>query len=497
LKQVSAPTVRWQGAALGLVFAGLVLGGCSGTSTNKGTGDPMLPATARGSSSMTVTQAAMAATPAGATVAQARRTHPRSAPYGVGRAEPTVTAVDLPTVLRLATGRNLDVQVVREKLREAHADMVHAGWWALPTIRPNVRFSHVRGNEQNNPGVILDVNKDKAYAGAGVFVDWEIGEALFDQLAAQQRACASKHAVDASMNDAGLEAAVSYFVLLRQQTALAVADESRSLYEKLVAETEAQVAAGGGFRGDALRAKAKLAHATVMQKRAQIGQQRAALRLREILNMPSTVQLFASEGQPVMLSMIDPHQSEDELLRMALVGRPELREARGNAKAMLAERNKTTVGPWIPRVTAGFQGGGLGTGFGSLGDRTATGVGVEWRIGRDGIGGKARQASAAARERQSRLQIQQVSQRIVRQVADARSAALSQEEAVEAAESGARDAKEALELFRQRMQIGVGIPLDAISAEETYTESRLDYLDAVIGYNTAQMRLLRAIGQMR
>ena len=40
----------------------------------------------------------------------------------------------------------------------------------------------------------------------------------------------------------------------------------------------------------------------------------------------------------------------------------------------------------------------------------------------------------------------------------------------------------------------LGIPLDAVLAQETLVAAQTDLLDAVIGYNKSQVRLLRAIG---
>ena len=74
-------------------------------------------------------------------------------------------------------------------------------------------------------------------------------------------------------------------------------------------------------------------------------------------------------------------------------------------------------------------------------------------------------------------------------------AAVTQLEAILAAEGGVKDATEALDLYQQRQKIGVGIPLDAIVAAEILTDARLDYLDAVIGFNKAQLKLLRSLGR--
>ncbi len=413
---------------------------------------------------------------------------------GVGHADISRKPVDLPTVMRLASGRNLDVQLVREELREAHADMVSAGWWALPTIRPAVRFNWIDGNVQGTSGNIVDVDKRNAFAGAGVYLDWELGDALFEQLAAKQRANASRQGVQAGINDATARAAEAYFDLLRAQTSLGIADESLALYDNLAKETQAQADAGGGFRGDVLRARARFSHAVVVQRKAQESQRVAAARLREILDLPRDVQLFASESQPVKLDLVDADAPEAELFSKALAGRPELRQARFGAQAAKARRDQTTMGPLIPRVTAGWEGGTFGRSLGSSKGTSDVGVGLSWKVGRGGIGDTSRQAAAAARERQARIKIRMTEQRIVREVASAQAAAQSRAEAIEAAEVGAREAKEALGLYRERQKIGVGIPLDAIVAEETFTQARLDYLDAVIGYNKAQIQLLRAVG---
>lgn len=413
---------------------------------------------------------------------------------GVGEAEGARRPVDLPSVLRLASGRNLDVRLVRERLRQAHAEKVQAGWWALPSVRPGVRFNKVDGSVQGTEGGIVDVDKKNAFAGAGVYVDWELGEAIFEQLAATQRASASRQDLQAGLNDAALAAAEAYFDLLRAQTSLAIAEESLQLYQKLASETKAQADAGGGFRGDVLRARARYSHAVVVQRKAEASKHAAAARLREILDLPRDVELFASESQPVQLELVDASAPQHELFRQALTGRPELRSARFRARAAKAERDQTTLGPLIPRVTAGYETGAFGHTLGTTNQTENVGVGLEWKVGRGGIGDKSRQAVASARERQTRIQIRKTEQRIVREVATAQSEARSQAQAIRASQMGAQEAKEALDLYRQRQQIGVGIPLDAIFAEETFTQARLDFLDAVIGYNKAQLRLLRALG---
>jgi outer membrane protein TolC len=62
---------------------------------------------------------------------------------------------------------------------------------------------------------------------------------------------------------------------------------------------------------------------------------------------------------------------------------------------------------------------------------------------------------------------------------------------------GVGDAARSHALFEERQKSGVGGALEAILSEETLTEARLDYIDAVSGHNKAQVRLLHALGGLR
>lgn len=427
--------------------------------------------------------------------ASARSSRSSRSASGAGYAATGRMPVDLPTVMRLVSGRNLDVTMVRQELREAHAELRYAKRWWLPNVSPTLRYNDANGNEQNTQGAIFDVNKTNAFGGAGVYGDWEVGESIFTALAAKRRTSARQEAVTAGLNDATLEAALAYFELLRNQMALGIAAEILQLYEGLVKETEAQVKAGGGFRGDELRARARRSHAKVRQRKAD-GQVRiSAAKLREVLNLPSDVDLYAAEGQVARLEFVPVQWTQDELLRQAMASRPELREAKMRRAAAHEDRRLTTVGPWIPNVRAGYEVGGFGTNFNNLGDTENFGVGLSWTIGRDGIGGRSRQRAAVSRERQWVIRQRKIQQKVVREVAEAQAEAQASDEAIEAAQVGVVDAKEALSLYAKRVQIGVGIPLDAIVAAEVLNDAQLDYLDAVVGFNKAQMKLLRAVGR--
>jgi len=475
--------------AVSLILAAGVFLGCSGS------GSRTSPRSVAYIPPTSYTPAGVGATyaPGGSNIRYVASAGTRTA-SGAGYAATSRMPVDLPTVMRLVSGQNLDVSLVRRELREAHAELRYAKQWWLPNVSPTLRYENINGNVQGTLGGIFDVNKTNAFAGAGIYGDWEVGESIFMALAAKRRTSARQEAVTAGLNDATRDAGLAYFDLLRNQMALGIADQILALYEGLVKETEAAVRAGDGFRGDELRARARRSHATVRQRKADEARMVSAAKLREVLNLPRDVEVYAAEGQVARLEFISAEGAPDDLFRQAFAGRPELREVKMRRAAAHEDRRMTTVGPWIPSVRAGYEIGGFGNAFNSMGDTQNFGVGLQWTIGRDGIGGKARQSAAIQRERQWIVRQQKMAQTVVREVSEAQAEAQARSSAIDAAQGGLSDAKEALTLYAKRVQIGVGLPLDAIVAAEVLNDAQLDYLDAVVGFNKAQIKLLRAVG---
>ena len=176
-------------AVAGLSLGALVLVGCSGSAPSFQSAKyvPPIPRTNFLRAGQPAIPTTMARGPG------ARNAGPMGhGASGAGMAATSRMPIDLPTVMRLASGRNLDVRVVREELREAHFEMVNANWWLLPNIRPSVRFQNIDGNVQGTLGRIWNVDKNNTFAGAGIYVDWEVGESIFEQLAAPIFASFSK-----------------------------------------------------------------------------------------------------------------------------------------------------------------------------------------------------------------------------------------------------------------------------------------------------------------
>src|SRR5437870_12360067 len=140
-----------------------------------------------------------------------------------GRAESLT--IDLPTALRLAGARNIDIQLAREKLAEAHAEEERSIECFFPWIAPGVTYRRHDNLIQNTEGLIEEVHKQSYAPGGVVVAQTEIGDAIFKSLEAHQLAKAARHGLDAQQQETILAAADGYFDLGVAHEAVGVARE--------------------------------------------------------------------------------------------------------------------------------------------------------------------------------------------------------------------------------------------------------------------------------
>ena len=127
--------------------------------------------------------------------------------------------IDLPTVLRLAHAQNLDVQMAREKLAEARADNESATLKFFPWLTAGIAYRRHDGQIQSTEGDILTVNKQSYAPGAALVGQWDLGDAIYQKLAAKQLENAAAHALEAQRQDTVAIAARGYFDLAFAQAA--------------------------------------------------------------------------------------------------------------------------------------------------------------------------------------------------------------------------------------------------------------------------------------
>ena len=407
--------------------------------------------------------------------------------------------IDLATTLRLAGAQNLDVQIARERLKEAEANHSSAIEQFLPSISPGIGFHRRDGVAQSVPsGVISDAHFQSYSPGATIAAQITFGDALYNTLSAKQLAKASDQALQAQQQDSALAAAQAYFDLAKAQALVDVVTQAIDISRSYQQQLQVAVESGVAFKGDELRVQTQTEHYEITLQQAWEQQTISAATLAQILHLDATIELVPQESELVPLALVETNVGLDTLVNQALKARPELKQGESLIAAAKATQNGAVYGPLIPSLGAQVYGGGLGGGpdgghntFAGEADYT---VGLSWKIGPGGLFDRGRIHTSEARLANTRLVNLKLKDSITAEVVTALARVRSTSVQIGLAKRNLETATEMLRLTRERKQFGVGIVLEDIETQEALNQAQSDYVTAVAEYNKAQYRLNRAVG---
>ena len=404
--------------------------------------------------------------------------------------------IDLPTSLHLAGAQNLDVQLAREKVSEAHAVHQAALMSFYPWLAPTVGYRGHSGLAQNTDGSIITANKHLVTYGPSLIAQVDLGDAIYKRLAARQLARAAEAAAEAQRQDAVMLAAVAYFDLVQTQAAERIAAEAVKIAQDYTKQLENAVETGIAFKGDALRAQVQADKTRLTHQQASAQRRLAASRLATHLHLDASIELAARDADLAPLTLFAGKTASLSALIAQAKSRPELAQSQALADAAAAARDGAKFGSLIPTVsgTAGIGGltGGTDSGSTRSGDTGDYGIALTWRIGPGGLFDHSRTATAESRLRQAQIQQAKTTNTIVGQVVEAYIRVRSLREQTAAAGQALRTAQQALTLAEQRNEFGLAAVLDRITAQQDLVSARLAHATSIAEYNKAQYLLRRA-----
>lgn len=412
---------------------------------------------------------------------------------------PAPQMIDLPAALRLAGARNLDVELARERLKEAQAGKQSAVAQFFPWIAPGVSYHRRDGVAQAVPsGVISDAHFQSYSPGVTLTAQLTLGDAIYNSLAAKQLVKASDHALESQRQDAILQAAQGYFELVKGKVLVEVERQAIQVSQDYEQQLHEAVAAGIAFKGDELRVQSQTEHYRIALEQALEQERMAGVNLAQVLHLDSRVALTAQDDGLAPLVIFSTNVAMNSLVEQALRTRPELKQSEATMAAARETKNGAVYGPLIPSLGAQVYGGGLGGGpdsghstFAGEGDYS---VGLSWRVGPGGLFDSGRVNASKARMAEARVLDSKLKDSIVSQVVAGLVRLNSTAAQIRLAERNLATATESLRLTRERKQFGVGIVLEDIQAQQTVTQARSDYVTAVAEHDKAQYGLSKAVG---
>lgn len=429
--------------------------------------------------------------------------------------DPNVRPIDLGTALRLAGVQNPQLMIARQRVVEAAALRQLAAVQILPSINLGTNYDTHSGNLQQSNGNILSVNRSALYVGAGagavaagtvpvpgVVLEGNPAVGVFGFLAARQQVAARQFASEAVRNQTFLATALAYSELLRAEGRRAVALQVRDEAKRVADLTAAYANAGQGRQADAHRALTELEARETDIKAAEQEILVASARLCYVLNLDPSLRLHPTDAWVVPSPIVPDPIPVAELIALALLQRPELKERRALIRESLLVLEGARVLPFSPTVLVAYSAGGFGGGsnlvrpvFGGFGGRTDFDAVAYWTLQNLGVGNVALINLARTRLGLSRYQEIAVLDQVRAEVAEAYAKTHARFAQIATSEravlSGTRGFREDL----LRIENTVAPAIETVDSLRLLARARYAYLDSIVDYNRAQFELFVALGQ--
>ena len=404
-------------------------------------------------------------------------------------------AVDLPTVLRVAAARNLDIAQARERVEASRGRYESSVEAVFPVIAPSLAYQHLEGVNQNANGSLTAANFTNFLP--AISVQWILnpGRVVYDIIASKRRMEASEQQQDAAALDAARTAALQYYDLVLAQAQLGVARQAVAQAEELLRITKLKVKSGTGLPTDELRAQANLGglQQDVVLALNRFYQTSVALTLT--LHLDPMVTLVPRADSVAQTTLVRDDVPIEELLAMAGRYRPDLEAMRTLQRSTEADTKTAIWGGLGPQLQAGYTFGGLQASTSSkdygLHEQQRAGVGASFALGLSTFG---LVKVADANERSAAVDVQRQTDLVRAAVVSAQQNSVTNAKLIPVARRQLDAAEQALRLAQANLQAGTQLTIDVLQVQDEVDRARLRYVDAVVHYNQAQVSLLAALG---
>lgn len=350
---------------------------------------------------------------------------------------------------------------------------------------------------------------------------------------------ASQFHVKGTVNDILLEITRLYYDLVLKEVMLQVRIKGVETASALVTVQQDLYDNGVNTQLDVLQSRYRLSAERQKLIKEQVERREAAIKLAAALNADTGVDLTCKNGLVGKIRLVDSSLSANDLLKIAIINRPELKRYEHLRKAAL-EEVKVVRGSLLPQVAAvgsvyntgtnarslssltGQNQGGTplstgGPGVGPVSDSSTLplsgsntssspkwttrslfliGVDVQWNLGGMAVTEAAKVQAAKSEARRVQLEFNKELEKIYKEVRDAYLSSITAENLIDETSSAVTFAREGLRVAEIRLKDGVGTTLDVLECQRFYIDSLIDKAHAIIKFNTSQADILRAIGKV-
>jgi outer membrane protein TolC len=423
--------------------------------------------------------------------------------------------INLPTALKLAGVRPLDIAAAAARIRLAAAELQRAQVLWLPTVYLGADYFRHDGQLQDVAGNVFGTSKTSVMFGAGPFAVFAISDALFEPLAARQVLRAREATLQTARNDTLLAVAEAYFNVQQARGDLAGAEDAALKAEELVRRVEPLVRFATPVEVN--RARAELFHRRQLVTAARERWRTASAELARLLRLEPSALVEPLEPPYLRITLIPPDCPVDELIPVALTSRPELATQQALVQFTLQRLRQERLRPLIPSVwlrgtstpatgtlAGGVFGGGLNGRIGDFSARSDFDVQLLWELRNFGLANLALVKARRAENELAVLDLLRVQDNVAAEVVQAHAQLQSAASRLLDAENGLKEAAESarknLEVFGKTIPAGAALilvirPQEVVAAIQALGQANSNYFAAVADYDRAQFRLYHALGR--
>jgi OMF family outer membrane factor len=397
----------------------------------------------------------------------------------------------------------------------------------LPDILMNYNYQYLDG-EANIPfggSGPINMHNPLIITSAGFrYYGYKGGATLFGAMQNRHLYRAATQAKKATISETLLDATKYYYNLLLAEAVLQIRIRAVAVSKAQLKVNQDLWNSGLANRLDVFQSETQLLQDRQNLIEQQITRRTAAIELAEFLNLDQSLDLIPSEPILRKKRLIDEHMHANELLKLAITNRPELKQFE---EQRLAAKKAVVVATAPLQPTLAFNGTAYGIGQ-TLGHSTETvitpitlptsqgpitqltsqqvsrqitslnslGFTVNWNLNGLGTTALANIQSAKLSARQSLLQSTEELNKVVKEVRKSYLNSLSAQQKIQETISQVRSASEELRLAKLRFENGLSKNIDVLRAQSDYTSSLIEKARAFANFNVAQVQLLHDIGSI-
>jgi outer membrane protein TolC len=395
---------------------------------------------------------------------------------------------------------DIDLALVREAENQAKAANDAATLRFFPWLNAGAGYLKETGAAQAFGGQVSSVHEELYQRSLALNLPLDLGNAVFQKLAARQLQRAADYDTQAQRNVTLFAAASAYFDLVDTAASEDIAREAVRISEDYEQQLDRGYRAGLINRSELLRVTVQRQRNEVLLRQAQAAVLEASAALATRLRLDPTLGLSPAERIVAPPTLVPVDMPVQALVKDALAFRPELKSSAAAVAAADEQRLAAKYGPLVPTFAGqAIYGQIRGGPNGNLSDwETAHQfqVGLNWRLGPGGLFDFSRTEAANSQLRHRQLTDDKLHDDIAQEVVAAYEAARAGLDQMGLASRNVALAQESLNLSQQRREFGVYAVLEVIQAQQDLTQARRDYAQALTQYAKAQYGLAHATARI-